>query len=165
MTDKPKSTTKYPRGTMDERFWPKVAKRGPNDCWLWTAGTASGGYGKIRASGSRQMLVAHRVSWELANGPIPDGLCVLHRCDNPPCVNPGHLFLGTLADNSADMAAKGRARTSNQKGEANGNAKLSKAQVHEIRADPRFQRVIAADYNVSRTAVSGIKSGANWGWM
>lgn len=89
-----------------KRFWSSVDKDGENGCWLWTRGRNEHGYGVLdRKSGSG---LAHRYSWELANGPIPTGLQVLHRCDNPPCVNPEHLFLGTRLDNMADMTAKGR---------------------------------------------------------
>lgn len=95
-------------------FWSKV-KMGdaPNDCWVWTGATYGTGYGYLRA-GKRQQHRAHRFSYELHYGPIvghgPDNeICVLHRCDNPPCVRPDHLFLGSDADNIADMTAKGRA--------------------------------------------------------
>lgn len=88
------------------RFWDKVAiDRG---CWLWTAGTRHG-YGAISEGGrGSPMIMAHRFSWEFHFGPIPDGLGVLHKCDNPPCVNPAHLFLGTQGDNMRDKAVKGR---------------------------------------------------------
>lgn len=99
-----------PRPLVD-RFW-EMVRRGPSEeCWPWTGSTRAGGYGAIavRVPGRRHRLApAHRVSWELHNGPIPDGLQVLHRCDNPPCVNPAHLFLGTNDDNVADMLSKGR---------------------------------------------------------
>lgn len=89
-----------------ERFWPRVDKavgQGPDGtCWEWTASRNGDGYGFSNHT------MAHRVSWEIHNGSIPNGLCVLHRCDNPPCVNPAHLFLGTKKDNAADMSAKGR---------------------------------------------------------
>lgn len=78
-----------------------------DDCWLWTGGRNPKGYGVFKVSGVG-FRGAHRVAWELANGPAPAGLCVLHHCDNPRCVRVDHLFLGTKADNSADMVAKGR---------------------------------------------------------
>lgn len=90
-----------------DRFWPKV-QRGEG-CWLWTGACDTYGYGLIRWRQRDRWDKAHRVSWIIASGPIPNGLCVLHKCDNPPCVNPAHLFLGTQADNMHDMKIKGRA--------------------------------------------------------
>tara|TARA_Y100000310_G_scaffold14352_1_gene14541 strand:- start:175 stop:714 length:540 start_codon:yes stop_codon:yes gene_type:complete len=99
------------RGTLEERFWAKV-KKGPG-CWLWTGATRPGGYGNLftfRDKGRRNHFTsAHRASWEIHYGPIPDGLLVCHRCDNPPCVKPEHLFLGTNKDNQRDRRQKGRA--------------------------------------------------------
>lgn len=91
---------------VEGRFWSKVLKGTDQECWLWNASRIKDGYGKFSVSGVYQQ--SHRISWQLTNGPIPDGLCVLHRCDNPPCVNPNHLFLGTNLDNVRDMFAKGR---------------------------------------------------------
>lgn len=98
-----------PRQPLSLRFWDKV-ERNEDGCWLWRASTDPRGYGKIvvHVDGEARLSGAHRVSWELANGPIPTGLCVLHRCDTPSCVRPDHLFLGTLADNTKDMYGKGR---------------------------------------------------------
>ncbi len=92
---------------LADRFWIKVVRSGDDECWGWS-GTTNKGYGRINVGGN--MVLAHRVAWELTSGLIPPGMCVLHSCDNPPCVNPNHLFLGTHADNMRDMRAKGRHR-------------------------------------------------------
>jgi hypothetical protein len=145
-----------------ERFWEKVAKS--DGCWLWTAFRTEKGYGKL--AGSRSPVRAHRVSYELAFGHIPEGLCVLHRCDNPPCVRPDHLFLGTEADNSADMKAKRRGRGPAMQGTAHPRAKLTDEQVVAIRAayQPRIvsAAVLAAKFGVSRATIDGIVSGRYW---
>lgn len=92
---------------LPDRFWPRVDKSG--DCWLWTGARMKNGYGVVwLAEPIGRMGLVHRVAWELTNGPIPDGLFACHRCDNPPCCNPDHLFLGTVRDNALDMVAKGR---------------------------------------------------------
>ena len=91
------------KGTLADRLWNRVRKG--SSCWTWTGATQHG-YGYIGENG--KILRTHRVSWTLHHGPIPDGLCVLHHCDNPPCVRPSHLFLGTHTDNMKDMVSKGR---------------------------------------------------------
>jgi hypothetical protein len=104
-------------------------------------------------------VTAHRVAWELTNGPIPPGLHICHRCDNPPCVTPAHLFVGTNLDNIADKVAKGRQRGA-RAGERHHNAKLSDADADGIRASSKMQKELAAEYGVSQSLVSLIRSGA-----
>lgn len=96
---------------IEQRFW-KWVREMPTGCWEWTGSrTAPGWHGRVSVNGV--MVMAHRVSWEMAHGPIPEGLSVLHHCDNPPCVNPDHLYLGTAKDNARDMVARGRLNSAN----------------------------------------------------
>jgi hypothetical protein len=92
--------------SIAENFWDNVTIGGVGDCWEWLRYTNVDGYGRLRWN--EKYIGAHRVAWEKANGPIPGGMHVLHRCDNPPCVNPSHLFLGTNKDNMDDRDSKGR---------------------------------------------------------
>lgn len=144
----------------DENFWPMVDKSG--DCWIWTGGRQTNGYGRVSYQGRR--VPTHRLSWVLANGPIPDGLCVLHNCptgDNPLCCNPDHLFLGTKVDNMRDMAAKGRA----SKGEAHHWARRSEGDVLRIivlRFAGWSNRAIAAYFSMPLTSVESIVYGRGW---
>lgn len=139
---------KRPRRTTEQRYWAKVDKNGPvmrpdlGPCWSWNAAT-SGGYGAFHDG--KKMTGAHRYSWVLHNGPIPAGLFVCHRCDNPPCSNPAHLFLGTPEDNGGDAKRKGRTASGDRhplvlhpdrrtRGERDGMAKLTDQKVAEMRA-------------------------------
>lgn len=92
---------------LSGRFWPKVNKTGAGDCWTWIGTIHKTSYGMFKMPGGANVH-AHRISWLLTNGPIPDGLWVLHKCDNRPCVNPDHLYLGTVVENSRDMHERGR---------------------------------------------------------
>jgi DNA-binding XRE family transcriptional regulator len=152
------------RLSLAERFWSKVAKRGPKDCWLWTGATTFRGYGKLgnRANHGSDRF-AHRVSYELNIGPIPDGLCVCHTCDTPLCVNPSHLFLGTLAENNADREAKGRG--SDKHGANNPRARLTAAivkKIKKLRAKGMSQEKIGKIVGFPQTTISKIDRGVGW---
>ena len=142
---------------LEDRFWPRVGRPNLWGCRPWLGRLNAKGYGLIALDGSPRL--AHRVMWELVRGPIPAGLGVLHRCDNPRCVNIEHLWLGTQADNQADMAAKGRSC----RGEARKNSKLTEEAVREIRgnfSDP--SDVLAVRYGVSPRHIRKIRSGEKW---
>jgi hypothetical protein len=141
-----------------KRFESKFTKRSDDECWEWKASFGSAGYGQFWYPPSKRMLEAHRFAWLSNKGSIPVGLCVLHRCDNRKCVNPAHLFLGTLTENMDDMTAKGRRVT----GERVGNSKLTTEDVLKIKADQRTQREIARDFGIRQTHVSRIKTGIAW---
>jgi hypothetical protein len=125
-------------------------------CLLWFGASQDEGYGTLVRDG--KYLLAHRVAWELAFGPIPDGMRVCHKCDCPPCINPAHLFLGTDADNQADCAAKGRAR----RGASNGRAVLTEDDVRAIRLSSDTQEILAAMYGVHQGTISDAKTGKRW---
>ncbi len=127
-----------------ERFWEKVDKRNHDGCWIWT-GSIKDEYHYGRISVGKKDVLSHRYSWIVNKGPIPHGLCVLHKCDNPQCVNPDHFFLGTQAENIMDMFSKGRnptpkrgkdsyLSTINKTGEKNLSSKLTESQVIDIRS-------------------------------
>lgn len=140
---------------ISERFWSKVSKS--EGCWLWTGARLPRGYGKIgRDCGGWDL--AHRVSWELHFGAITDGLHVLHKCDNPPCVNPAHLFLGTRSDNMQDCFRKLRGFHCVFNRDSHPMAKLSSDDVAEIRrlAPTKMRVELAAQFNVSVGLISQI---------
>lgn len=122
---------------MDEktaaRFWSKVDRRGPDECWLWTGTRHNWGYGMFTEPRTKKRFGAHRAAYAEKVGPIPPGMFVCHSCDVPACVNPAHLFLGTHVDNMRDMVAKGRGRTGGVRGERMPNAKLTPEDIREIR--------------------------------
>lgn len=153
------------RRSLEERFWAKVE---PTDdgCWLWTGSRFPAGYGRLRSLAERY---AHRCAWMIFNGPIPDGLHVLHHCDNPPCVRPDHLWLGTPLDNMRDRDAKGRGRHDGPikplRGSENGNARLNETSVLEIirLAEAGVKHTeIARSFGVHPTTVDLIAAGRRW---
>jgi DNA-binding transcriptional regulator YiaG len=141
-----------------ERFWSKVDKSG--ECWIWTA-FRSKGYGMFQLKGKAEG--AHRIAYTLAYGPIPEGMFVCHACDNPPCVRPDHLWLGTIQDNNRDRDQKGRA---DYDGEKNPHAKLTQAQVDDIRylyETGNYTRQALADtYGISVSTIDNITYYNNW---
>lgn len=157
------------RMNVEERFWPKVMRpMAWDECWPWQGGKKGcdrDGYGtfKIRSYVS---VRAHRVSFALYNGRSPGAWLVLHSCDNPPCVNPAHLRLGTVKDNSDDMVARGRQAKRDQAGEANGAAKLSATDVEKVRElilAGLTNKAIALRYGVTHSLISRIRRGKAWG--
>lgn len=129
-----------------------------SDCWEWFGSHLSNGYGVCRALMSGRCILAHRLSYMLYKGDIPDRFCVCHKCDNRKCVNPNHLFLGTRADNHRDAVSKNR----NSRGEKHGLAKLTEMQVRRILALEDSQQEIASKFNVSCRTIRRIKNGEGW---
>src|SRR5690349_8818159 len=150
------------RGSIAERLAEYTDRRGDGECWPWTRGRDKDGYGEISMGGSSKHRRAHVVAWELANNRVvPDGHCVLHTCDNPPCVNPGHLFLGTNLDNIWDRNNKER----QARGEKSSRAKLTEHKVLCIRrAYKRGESisVLAAEYGVTYNAIRSIIKRKTW---
>lgn len=147
--------------TFERRFWAKVERRGPDECWLWNAWVNNYGYGQISDGprAKRKNVLASRASWALHTGKMPPaGVFVCHRCDNPRCVNPAHLFLGSQIVNMRDAAKKDRIAF----GEGRPNTKLTATQARAIASDTRTHAAIAADFGVSKSRISAIKSGRSW---
>ncbi len=149
-----------PHVPIRQRFDTKYIGEPNSGCWLWTAGVDGAGYGCISEDITRRILSAHRVSWELHKGLIPDGQRVLHRCDNPPCVNPDHLFLGTQKENVQDCKTKGRLNRA--RGEKQGLAKLTENQIIAIRQSIKNLGLTALEYGISRSTVSAIRNKKTW---
>jgi hypothetical protein len=147
-------------------FWAKTVKAAGNECWLWTGGLISTGYGLLSAHG--KLTLAHRYSYAIHNGTIADGLHVLHSCDNPRCVNPAHLFLGTNNDNIRDRMAKGRGRgipRPSIRGANHHSAKLTDDAVREIRALAAQgipHNEIARRFGVSHVVANKIVNRKSW---
>lgn len=182
MLDTPKSTPRAKRSIAD-RFREKYRVDAASGCWLWSSSLRKG-YGVWalgrNSDGTARRIIAHRASYVLHHGPIPPGMCVCHKCDVRSCVNPEHLFLGTVAENNTDMRAKGRHRTPRviegnqraavilafrQQGAGNTNAKLNWEQVQSIRARCAVgasQRRIARELGLDPRTINRIVRGEAW---
>lgn len=148
--------------TREERFLRHVEKT--DGCWLWTASKTKNGYGFFSWGGCRRIM-AHRAAYKLFVGEVEDNLVVCHTCDNPSCVNPGHLFKATQKENIQDMFNKGREagfESRSHPGESHPRAKLSNDQVVEIFKSDLKYSILACEYNVSVSAISAIKNKQNY---
>ena len=150
------------------RFWGNVEING-NNCWLWTKSGDKNGYGKMvinRRRQNEQALKAHRISWYIHNGPIPNGLLICHHCDNPPCCNPEHLFLASHAGNAQDMWDKNRHPRPDMKGERNPRAKLTEEDVLAIRSRYAVggvtHKTLGTVYGVHQSVIQHAITGRYW---
>ena len=164
----------YKKRDISLRFWEKVDQRDPDDCWVWIGSKTPLGYGHI--SKDNKTIYSHRLSWILHFGEIPDGLFVLHQCDNPSCINPAHLFLGTQLDNVHDRDQKGRGnwnynnRANPRRGENHCSSKLTNEIVWEAReaiksGDKFALKKMAQRYGVSYTTIWKAARGYRWGHL
>jgi predicted XRE-type DNA-binding protein len=147
---------------IELRLWEKINKLSINECWPWMGSLTDKGYGRL--TNNRRISLAHRLVFESVKGKIPSDIFVCHKCDNPRCCSPRHLFLGTAADNNSDRHTKGR--NARQKGENNGMAKITEDEVFEIRRLAKTaklsQTIIAERYGLTQSMVSRIKRGIAW---
>lgn len=146
----------------EERFWSQVDKRGPDECWIWTGSPVGNGYGYF-TMGRGHRVYAHRFSYERANGPVPSGLDVLHKCDNPPCVNPNHLYAGTPTENVRDCREHNRLNP--PRGSRSGTARLTEELVIEIRHAHecgQSSASLARQYGVGESTIGNIVNRKTW---
>ena len=155
---------KNDHSTLEVRFWRFVTKKSESECWEWEGQKLSNGYGRI-SLGAKKLGAdgAHRVSWKLANKQdIPKGMHIMHKCDNPKCVNPSHLELGTPKQNTQDMIRKGRKRTVAPLGTENGKSLLDAEKVLLIRSSNLNHAALGRQLGVSPNCIRGVRIGRTW---
>jgi hypothetical protein len=151
----------YAQEPLEKRFWKKVQKAEPNECWEWQGAISKNGYGVIGHNGTNRG--AHRVSYEIHNGAVPAGMNVLHSCDNRSCVNPNHLRSGTQSENIKEAVDKGRKFVPCASGEKNPKSKLTQEQANYIKSNPGMRHTeIAKMFCVSPNTVRGVRIGRTW---
>ena len=162
---RPLRRTIQPKKPWPQRFWDHVQTG--EGCWEWTGARTQQGYGSVGYEGRTEK--AHRVAWELTHGPVPAGMFVCHHCDNPPCVRPDHLFMGTRSENMLDAAAKGRLPSQDPqrvlRGERVGNSKLTASDVVAIRrryAAGEHPTALGLEFGITRSSVTRLARGARW---
>lgn len=145
-----------------ERLRSKIDKRGPTECWPWTASIDRGGYGRFRVKSREQPIGAHQATWIAANGPIPPGKHVLHTCDVRHCCNEAHLWLGSNAENVADKVAKGRSKLGREK--RHSAAKLTDEQVNAIKAnvDGKSTAALSREFGIDRKGIWQMRAGKTY---
>ena len=148
---------------LADRFWAKVNKGARSECWEWTGRLSGSGYAMFDWQGRPN--IGSRIAYELHYGTDPGELFVCHSCDNPRCVNPHHLWLGTHADNMADCVQKGRAGNAGLRGSQIGNSILTERDVHDILKSDLGNKALAQKYGVTSTTIYQVRKRKNWGWV
>ncbi len=145
-----------------DRFFKRVAVGEISECWLWQGSRNTVHWHGQWRNSHGEIELAHRAAWRLMRGEIPSAMCVLHKCDNPICVNPSHLFVGTQGENSRDMWTKGRAKPGVSRGENHGMSKMTEVAVRDIRTSQEAGTVLAKRHGVSATTVCDIRKRRIW---
>lgn len=151
-------------GPLLKRFWEKIDKAGPDDCWEWNLSTYAKGYGRFKIA-SYTTVHANRVALALHTGSEPEGMLALHSCDNPPCCNPAHLRWGTALENNMDKIIRGRNRCGDHSGERNPACKLDASQIEDIVLSLQRREMntaIARRHGVTHSLISRIRLGKTW---
>lgn len=148
--------------TEETRLLKRIATTSPNECWPWTGAVIKKGWHGEWRNAAGEVELVHRAAWRLFKSQIPDGMCICHRCDNPICCNPSHLFLGTKSENLLDMWAKGRAKPQRVFGEKHGMSKLTAELVLEIRSSKESGVELARRLKLTPTTICDVRKRRSW---